>query len=211
MFFCFLMTYQSNHVLILSPKEWYTAVADIYKNYHDHLDSFLREQIFSPFTREKKTIDILDLGAGDGRLYKQLSLIPHKRYVACDTVKELLDHHPGKEVEKVVCDLEEALPFADESFDLITSFFVFEHINDIDTLFEELYRIMKPGWTLIIWHFLQRREFIWKIWKKQFKIQQYNHTLKAFESAANNAFFAIHIRNIYEKDTLVGYIISCQK
>jgi len=71
------------------------------------------------------------------------------RYVACDIAEKLLKRHPryggqaGKDVEKVVCDLEDTLPFDNESFDIATSFFVLEHIEDVDSLFGEVYRIWK--------------------------------------------------------------------
>lgn len=46
-------------------------------------------------------------------------------------------------MQKVVCDLEQDLPFENDSFDVATSFFVLEHISDLDKLFSEVYRILK--------------------------------------------------------------------
>ena len=47
-------------------------------------------------------------------------------------------------MEKVVGDVEEELPFEDESFDLATAFFLLEHIANIQQLFDEVYRILRP-------------------------------------------------------------------
>ncbi len=41
------------------------------------------------------------------------------------------------------------LPFADESFDLVTSNMVFEHLDNPQVQLTEIYRILKPGGTLI--------------------------------------------------------------
>ena len=78
-------------------------------------------------------------------MFKYLSPLKPERYVACDIAEKLLSRHPNNAgtIEKVVCDLEEPLPFDDESFDLATSFFVLEHIEDVEHLFTEVYRILK--------------------------------------------------------------------
>ena len=155
------MTYQKHHISILDPQEWYNLVAEEYKNYHTHLDSFYRFDVERFIERDKKEFCILDIGAGDGRLYKHLSKLPYKEYVACDIAEKILAEHPGS-VKKVICDLEEDLPFEDNHFDIITSFFVLEHIEHIQHLFQEISRILAPKWKRIIGHFLQRREFVWK-------------------------------------------------
>jgi ubiquinone/menaquinone biosynthesis C-methylase UbiE len=76
-------------------------------------------------------------------MYEQLKKINPDDYVACDCAKELLSKHPGR-IKKVVCNLEKDWPFEDESFDLLTAFFLLEHIEDIEHFFNEAYRILKP-------------------------------------------------------------------
>jgi ubiquinone/menaquinone biosynthesis C-methylase UbiE len=43
-----------------------------------------------------------------------------------------------------VCNLENILPFEENSFDMAMSFFVLEHIGDLNSFFDEVYRILKP-------------------------------------------------------------------
>ena len=42
----------------------------------------------------------------------------------------------------------EALPFADKVFDAATIGFALRNVSDLDTVFQELYRVMKPGGRL---------------------------------------------------------------
>lgn len=44
----------------------------------------------------------------------------------------------------------EKLPFNDNTFDLITSYSVIPYVKDVDKLFNEMYRVIKPSGTIII-------------------------------------------------------------
>ena len=136
------MSYNQKHILIHNPKTGYNTIADQYGAYHKHLDGFDKGVFVKFLPKDKSDLQIIDLGAGDGRLHKYLAPLKPTRYVACDIAEQLLNKHPGG-VEKIVCDLEDNLPFDDESFDLATSFFVLEHIEDLQHLFGEVYRILR--------------------------------------------------------------------
>src|SRR5690242_18959607 len=43
----------------------------------------------------------------------------------------------------------EHLPFAEGSFDIITSYDVCEHVHDLDRFFDECMRVLKPGGRLL--------------------------------------------------------------
>jgi ubiquinone/menaquinone biosynthesis C-methylase UbiE len=103
------------------------------------------------------------------------------------------------------------LPFEDETYDLALSFFVLEHIENIEWLFQEIYRILKQDWQFIIWHFLQRREFVWKKNKEMFKIELFNHRIQDLEDVAKKCFFTVDIFPIKEKWSTIWFIISLKK
>lgn len=41
------------------------------------------------------------------------------------------------------------IPFADESFDLVVSCMVFEHVQDLEAVLQEIHRVLKPGGVLV--------------------------------------------------------------
>lgn len=75
----------------------------------------------------------LDLGAGT---------VKRKGYFSVDRI-------PAKGVD-IVCDVEKKLPFRDNSVDEVFSRHLFEHIRNLIQLFEEVYRICKPGARVLI-------------------------------------------------------------
>lgn len=196
------------HIKILDPKEWYNFVFDEYKNFHRHLDSF-DKGVFTRFLPRKENLNVLDMGAWDGRLFKYMKNVKYKEYVACDISEKLLKKHPWK-VKKIVCDLEENLPFESEYFDLVTSFFVLEHIENIESLFEEVYRILKSDWSWIIGHFVQRKQFTWKK-DFQFRIQFFNYKLEDLEKIARQIWFSFYSLPCYEGTDLIGWVIVLTK
>ncbi len=217
------MWYNSKHTWILSSEEGYDKVFDQYKDYHKHLDSFYDLDIERFLPRDTQNLDIIDLWAGDGRMYKHFDKININSYTSCDISSKLLALHPTnnkniKNTKIVVCDLETTLPFDDESFDMVTSFFVLEHLNDLNFLFWEIHRILKPGGKVIIWHFLQRREFEWSVWtwdlNERFKIKQYRYRLDDIKESAEYNFFNFdyqEIKDKWNKGTMLWYLIICEK
>ncbi|HMS91265.1 MAG TPA: class I SAM-dependent methyltransferase [Candidatus Absconditabacterales bacterium] len=205
------MSYNQKHILIHDPETGYNSIADQYRSYHKHLDSFEKGVFVRFLPKDNKDLEIIDLGAGDGRLYKFLAPLKPSRYVACDIAQQLLKKHPSTTVEKVVCDLEDTLPFDDNSFDVATSFFVLEHIEDIDSMFGEVYRILKTAGILIIGHFIQRREFVWKKDKDQFRIKFFNHRIQDIEKSLIKNFFDLHVVPIREEGITIGHILVCRK
>lgn len=198
-----------HHIKVLSPEVWYNVVFDDYVKFHDHLDSF-DKWIFTRFLpKDKKDLNIIDLGAWDWRLYKYTKNLSIKNYVVCDISTKLLERHPWK-VKKVVCNLEDELPFESEYFDLALSFFVLEHIENLENFFEEVYRILKPGGDWIVWYFIQRKAFTFRK-PFQFRIKMFNYRFEEIEKIATKIWFWIHDLPCYEGNDLIGWVMVLSK
>ena len=191
------MWYDSKHVEIRSPKEWYNAVADQYNQSHEHLNSFYRVE-FLRFLPRWKNFRIIDLWAWDGRMFLTLNKIPHTEITACDISEKMLEKYP-KWAKKHVVDLEQTFPFDDNSFDLAFCFFTLEHIQNIENFFNETYRILSDDGQIFIGHFFQRREFEWTVNQKKFKIQQYKRSTEDIEKVMKESFFDVDIVPMSDK------------
>jgi SAM-dependent methyltransferase len=96
---------------------------------------------------------VLDFGAGRGawveletsRTVRSLRDLRNgaREVVAADVDPAVLDNRCSH--SQIVFDPRAALPFADNSFDLIVADFVFEHIEEPQRVADELLRILRPG------------------------------------------------------------------
>ena len=191
------MWYDSKHVEILLPKEWYNTVANQYKQSHEHLNSFYHVE-FIRFLPRWKIFRIIDLWAWDGRMFAVLNSIPHSEITACDISEKMLENYP-KSAKKQMANLEEKFPFNDNSFDLAFCFFTLEHINNIKNFFDETYRILSNDGQVFIWHFFQRREFERSVNQKKFKIQQYKRSSEDIVQTMKESFFDADIIPMNDK------------
>ena len=185
------MWYDSKHVEIRWPKEWYNAIASQYEQSHNHLNSFYHIE-FLRFLPRWKTFRIIDLWSWDGRMFSTLNSLPHSEITACDLSEKMLKKYPNKANKKIV-NLEWKLPFDDNSFDLAFCFFTLEHIKNIKNFFNETYRILSGQWQIFIWHFFQRREFERTVDQKKFKIQQYKRSSESIKTIMEESFFNVDI------------------
>ena len=203
------MWYDSKHVEIRWPKEWYNAVASQYKQSHQHLNSFYHVE-FLRFLPRWKTFRIVDLGAWDGRMFSVLNSIPHSEITACDISEKMLEKYP-KEAKKKIVDLEEDFPFEDDSFDLAFCFFTLEHIENIENFFNETYRILSNDGQIFIGHFFQRREFEWNAHQVKFKVKQYKRSTEDIEEIMKKCFFNVNIVLMSDKWVHTGDLLIWKK
>ncbi len=123
---------------------------------YDFLNSFLSFSIDSHWRRRlirealasrENISSILDIGAGTGTSLKSfLAAHPFQLSVGCDFSQGMLKvaKEKIKDASLLAADLHE-LPFADASFDLVTSSFVLRSVKDMERFLNEVKRILKPG------------------------------------------------------------------
>jgi 2-polyprenyl-3-methyl-5-hydroxy-6-metoxy-1,4-benzoquinol methylase len=120
-----------------------------------NLDNFFRIHAVKRWLRRQHDIFLLDAGCGGGtfcrQVYERLGGADRIRRVAgVDLVNEIKDQ-PAPDFHFSACNLnEEALPFKDDSFNLIFCNHVVEHLFNTEHLFSELYRVTKPGGLAVV-------------------------------------------------------------
>lgn len=90
----------------------------------------------------------LDIGSGHGDLIKLLQSRFDVRSSACDYTDSLMKL---ADVKVSVANLNtQGLPYQDSTFDLVTCTEVIEHLEHYRFTLREMYRVLKPGGTLVL-------------------------------------------------------------
>lgn len=98
----------------------------------------------------RKGKKILDLGCGEGTRLNYLALPGQKAFgIDISRTAILVAKNRSKSINFSVGDLEK-LPFKNESFDLIYSAYVFEHLENPEKVILEAKRVLKNGGDLVI-------------------------------------------------------------
>ena len=97
--------------------------------------------------------EVLEIGCGTGKNTEWL-LAKSKSIIAADFSEGMLAKARGKidnnKVQFIKTDVREQWQFKNKSFDLISFSLVLEHIENIDFIFEEANRVLKPGGFIYI-------------------------------------------------------------
>lgn len=145
--------------------EVFRSVASSYDIMNDVMSLGLH-RLWKKFTVEQAKIKpgyhILDLASGTGDLAAKFVKLVGKdgRVVMSDINqamlnegrKKLLDRGIFENIEYCLVDAEK-IPFADNSFDLITIAFGLRNVTDKDQALREMFRVLKPGGKVMILEF----------------------------------------------------------
>lgn len=89
---------------------------------------------------------VLDVGAGTG-FYKRL--LPHSiNYVGLE-INETKKYFKNENPDLIFYD-GRVIPFEDNTYDNVLCFEVMEHVYDYNNLLSEIFRVLKPGGTLLL-------------------------------------------------------------
>lgn len=109
-----------------------------------------RENILQ-FVRDRSPEKLLDLGCDDGEWTTQVATAAKAQQVsAIELIEERALLAKEKSIDVHVSDLGNRLPLGNNSFDLIHSNQVIEHVADVDLFTSEIYRVLKPGGYAVI-------------------------------------------------------------
>ena len=110
-----------------------------------------------PFMLDKITHhygqDILDVGCGTGELMKQiLEEDPSRKLTGIDYSPNMIEQAKQKLGNLAAFQFADAqkLPFADNTFDMVTCCDSFHHYPAPDAVLQEMVRVLKPGGCLIL-------------------------------------------------------------
>jgi len=197
---------------IYNSEEGYDLYASQYEKTHEYLDTFEHNEIFR-MCGNIEGKNVLDAGCGTGRLIKRLKDLKGNIY-GCDISEKMLGIARKKNsgVEFLKADLEN-MPYEDAFFDVVIAGFVIVHFKYMDKLFEEIYRVLKPGGIIIISNVNQRKPP--KVKSEQGEtiiINSFYHRPEDVLNELKNTFFEImEEKFIYENRTWINQIVKAVK
>ncbi len=91
---------------------------------------------------------ILDAGCGTGGTMKAVAELGEVH--GCDAAWAALEYCRKRSFNNLVCSRVQQLSYADNSFDVVTSCDVLEHVPDDSAALNETYRALRPGGVLVM-------------------------------------------------------------
>ena len=164
------------------------------------LEEFLRQIVRNPKS-EVRSPKILDVGCGTGANLEMLQNFGEAEGV--DVSDEALEFCRAKGL-KTHKGLAEKLPFADESFDVVTALDVVEHLDDDVAGLKEMHRVVKKGGSALIFV----PAFMW-LWGVQDDVSNHRirYTKKQIVERLEKAGFEIE-RATYANITFFAPILA---
>jgi SAM-dependent methyltransferase len=134
----------------------------------------------------EKQARILDVGCGTGANLEMLSEFGVAEGV--DVSPEALSFCQGRGLENVKLGAAEALPYDDNSFDLVTGLDVVEHLDDDLAGLKEMRRVLRPGGRTVL--FVPAFMFLWGV-QDDISNHRRRYTLKELKQVVTEAGFEV--------------------
>ena len=153
------------------------------------------------FKEQKPPVKILDVGCGTGANLELLSEFGDSEGV--DVSAEALSFCEQRGLRQVKLGAAEELPYADQSFELVTALDVVEHLDDDVAGLKEMRRVLRPGGRALL--FVPAFMFLWGV-QDDISNHRRRYTKEGLRSAVEHAGFAIE-RLTYVNITFFGPIL----
>lgn len=139
----------------INDKKWFNKVTDNWFNDQYNYDGRWKVIIRAKVTTFGK---ILDMAAGCGTFvlyglnhgYDVWGIEPEAWKREYYRRKIEASNYPGRYIYHIGAAVGEQLPYADDTFDFITTYQTLEHVNDVNKCIEEMLRVLKVGGILYI-------------------------------------------------------------
>ncbi|MEK7103580.1 MAG: class I SAM-dependent methyltransferase [Patescibacteria group bacterium] len=123
----------------------YNNFSESFSHYVSKTDDVIRRPFYDSLTFDFKGKKLLDMACGDGQdipNYEQRGAQCFGLDASEKLIEEAKKVHPTTEFK--VGDMR-ALPYQDSSFDIVVSKYAVGTVEEVDTIFSEVARILKPG------------------------------------------------------------------
>ncbi|MBI5412607.1 class I SAM-dependent methyltransferase [Candidatus Peregrinibacteria bacterium] len=174
----------------LDPKTGYDRYAAKYDTHQTYWDSF-EQRALRPYFQNIAGKKVLDAGAGTGRLSIRLHQAGAD-VTAIDCSTEMLArlHKKCPAIQTVEGDME-AMPFPDNTFDMVFSSLALVHLKNVEPFLEEAYRVLKDSGTFVLVNIHYRKAFVLKDKQGSYTIECYNHFPRHVREAASALAFRV--------------------
>ena len=196
----------------LDSKSGYARYAHEYDDLERFWDSFEQDKL-APYIAKSSGLDVLDAGAGTGRISLRLHAAG-ARVTALDLSPDMLAllHQKDADIKIVEGDME-AMPFDDDSFDMVFSSLALVHLKKVEPFLDECYRVLKDDGRLVLVNIHYRKSMILKDNRGRYTIAAYNHFPRHLREAAEALAFGVeHDEILTEGDNVwVSQVLVLKK
>jgi ubiquinone/menaquinone biosynthesis C-methylase UbiE len=196
----------------IEPKEGYARFSVSYDDYEKYWDTFEHRHL-KPYIAQAKGKEVLDAGAGTGRLSVKL-FDAGAHVTALDISSEMLAilTSKNKNIQTVEGDMED-MPFDGETFDMAFSSLALVHLKNVEPFLDECYRVLKDEGILVLVNVHYRKPMVLKDEAGSYTIQCFNHYPKRVRKIAEDLAFGVMDEiMVYEGDDVwISQILVLKK